>query len=245
MGLFNKWKDMFLGKESEGPKYKEIWDPLKKKVASPLSEYLASKVGTGVPGYQGSLAPNAVGAIDPTEFGQDAQNRYSEFMKLDAGDWFDKNIGQPETERFKSEMLPVIREGYAGSLRGSGRFRGEEAGINQFSKELLQKRGEVEMTLPQLQFGMASERFKAESEDKYRSYLTRVSEWEQKDIKIQREYKDWIKSLPEFNPVLDKALGFLGGPTGRDVLTWLDPGTEGIGKDLLKIMASMSTGTGG
>ena len=227
-------KDFLMGKKSKGVQTKEVYDPLKTAVASPLSEWLAQQAGKGVPRYTGDFAPNPIDAYEGQQFGQDAQNRYSEFMNLDAGSWFDKNIGQPETERFKEDLLPTIREGYAGSLRGSGRFSAEEAGINRFAKDLSQKRGEALLSINQAQFGMAAERFKLESGEKYKSFLSSATRWEQMDKSYQREYRDWTKSLPEYNPALQASLGFLSGPTGRDLLTWLDPGEEGMLKYIIK-----------
>jgi len=198
---------------------KEVWDPLKKAVSTPMSEFLASNIGKGLPRYEGKLYEG----LDPL-----AENRYSEFMGLDAGAWFDEYVGDPETKRFKEEMLPEIREGFAGSLRGSGRFRAEEAGISKFSESLAQQRGLAIPGISQQQWEMGVGRQAIE------------------DVGRQREYTDWLKSLPEFNPILDKALAFLAGPTGRDIITGIDPGKSGWLKDLagmaVDVAAAIATG---
>lgn len=204
--------------EGTGPSFqtKEIWDPLKKKVSTPLSSFLASGVGKGLPRYEGDLSTG----LDPM-----ASNRYSEFMGLDAGSWFDKAVGDPETKRFREELLPEITEGFAGSLRGSGRYRAEEAGIGRFSEALAQTRAQAIPQISGQQFGMGLEKAKFE------------------DVGKQREYADWLKSLPEMNPILDKAMSFLAGPTGRDVLSYVDPGQQGWLKDVLEMAISVIPGT--
>lgn len=169
---------------------KEVRDPALTAVANPLSSFLSSKIGQGVERYTGDLAPKDY--LDPR-----------------ANEYFDKYVGDPATKKFKEEFLPVIQEGYAGALRGSGRFRSEEDNINKFSTDLAGLRYQAN-----LDFG-----------DRY---------YKLQDTKIQREYADWFKSLPEMNPILDKALQFLSsGETGLTVFSGLDPGKKGWFGDLL------------
>lgn len=207
MGVFSGLKRAWYGDKPKIIK-EVVEDPYKTAISSPLSSYLARQVGQGLPRYTGDLqAP-----LDDA-----TMSRYSEFMGLSASDLFEEAIGGPETRRFKEELLPEIREGYAGSLRGSGRYRAEEAGINKFSESLVAERAKFIPGITQAQIEAGFK--KAEYED----------------IGKQREYTDWMKSLPEMNPVLDKALAFLAGPSGRDIIAGVDPGRTGWLKDLTQM----------
>ena len=203
----------FLGKDKGGGGggeggiiSKEFQDPLKYGVASPLSRFLAENVGKGLPKYEGDLYE----PLDPY-----TESKYSDFMKLDPGDWFEEAVGGPETKRFKEELLPEITEGYAGSLRGSGRYRAEEAGIGKFSEYLAGERARQIPAIAQAQFGMG---------------MTRSA---YQNVGKELEYKEWMRTLPETNPILDKALAFLSGPTGRDIAVATDPGQKSPWMDLL------------
>ena len=185
-----------------------ITDPVKGPVASQLSSYLQANVGKGIPRYEGELAQ----LIDPN-----LTNRYNEFLNLNANDMFDRDVAGPQTEAFKRDFLPVLQEGYAGSLRGSGRFRSEEDATNKFSQDLAGLRYTANKELPVAQMTMAQ------------------SYYAMQDTKVQREYENWWKSLPENNPILEKAMQFLGiaNPSGTNILTWLNPGSKGFIGDML------------
>lgn len=184
-----------------------VVDPTKQKVAHPLSTYLAGQVGKGATPYGGDLYAPMEDYLP--------KSSYSEFLSMKPSEWFEEAIATPEMKRFKEEMLPEIREGYAGSLRGSGRFRAEEAGIEDFSEYLTAKRTE---SIPQI----------ATQQLSYASALKA-----QRDADYTKQYKEWMRTLPEYNPNLDRALSFLGKPTGTDTMAWLDTGQEGWFADLL------------
>ena len=201
---------------------KTIVDPHKKAVSTPMSQYLASEIGKGLPKYEGDLS---------YKFSPEESRSYSDFLALDAGEWFDKAVGDPATKHFKEEMLPEITEGYAGALRGSGRYRAEEAGIGKFSEALAVQRYKAEREIPAQQFAMSLEYAKRQ------------------DIGFAREYNDWLKSLPQMNPALTQAMQYLQDTTGTGttVLTALDKGQKGGWTDLLKAGAHIAAAfiTGG
>lgn len=201
---------------------KTVTDTLKKGVATPMSEYLKSNIGKGLPHYEGTLS----GQVD-----QYGQNAYSKFMKMDAGDWYNKAVYEPSMKDYKRDVLPVIREGYAGNLRGSGRYSAEESGLNRFSESLAQGRYKAERDIPQLQFNMALNLAK------------------QRDVEYGRRYNDWMKSLPQANPVLGQALTFLNEQTssGTHILSAKDPGQKSAWGDLIKsgLMAAAMVSSGG
>lgn len=211
----------FSGKKAEIIT-KEVVDPHKKAVSTPMSQYLASEVGKGLPRYEGQTS---------YEFSPQEMRSYSDFLALDAGDWYQKAVADPAMKVFKEEILPEIREGYAGALRGSGRFSAEEAGINDFTEMLAKGRYQAEREIPAQQFAMASERKR------------------QMDIGYAREYNDWMKSLPQVNPALTQAMQYLqeSTSTGTTILSALNPGKEGGWKDLLKAGAHVAAAfiTGG
>lgn len=213
MGLF----DFLKGAKGKDPQIvtKPAVDPLKQAVASPLSSFLASRIGQGLPRYPGEFA-----SLDPG-----ARDRFNEFVDINASDYFQKNVAAPATKLYKEEFLPVIREGFAGSLRGSGRFRAEEAGINEFSEALSRTAAEFvpQLNLQQVQAGLSV--FAAD------------------DLRSQHEYQDWWASLPENNPVVSQGLQFLGNSTstGATTLAALDPGQKGWFGDLLQAGAMIGS----
>ena len=211
----------FSGKDAEIVT-KTVVDPQKKAVSTPMSQYLASEVGKGLPTYSGQLA---------YDFSPEESRSYSDFLALDAGDWYDKAVADPATKHFKEELLPEITEGFAGSLRGSGRYRAEEAGINEFSESLAIGRYKAEREIPAQQFAMATE------------YKTQM------DINFAREYNAWMKSLPQMNPALEQAMQYLqeSTSTGTTVLSALAPAQKGGWTDLLQAGAHVAAAfiTGG
>lgn len=184
---------------------KEVKDPLKEAVATPYSEYLKTQIGKGVPRYEG---------FKPWE-----TEAYESFAGMDPEEWFQGAVADPATKEFKEEMFPLITEGYAGSLRGSGRFKAEEAGISKFSEYLTGERYKAMRDIPKEQYAMASHRYQA-------------------------EYTDWLKSLPQYNPVLQQVATFLSKQTstGTTVLAGMDPGQEGWFADFLG-MVMQAAGT--
>lgn len=214
LGGAKKGVEGLLGWGAEDPsvKTKELRDPLKTAVSSPLSSYLASEVGQGLPRYEGDLSAD----LDP-----EALNRYNEFIGMDPEDWFKKSITDPTVSKFKEDFLPDLREGYAGALRGSGRFGAEEGAINKLGTDLGTMGAQMVPELYQKQFDMASQR-KA-----------------QKDADYKLEYNDWMKSLPQMNPALQSALQFLQGPTGVDTLAWMDPGQQGYIMDIVGMVSDV------
>lgn len=187
----------FKGKKAE-MKTQVVEDPYKIAVSSPLSSYLATQVGKGLPRYEDQL-------YEPMD-----TSAYSKFLSIEPGEWYTKAIQEP-TLKAAREEVPFIEEGWAGALRGSGRFRDVEDYWSDVSETLGEGRYQAELQIPQAQFGMAQ------------AYS------QQRTQQLQLEYIDWMKSLPEMNPTLDKALQFLAGPSGRDVITYQTAGKGGKG----------------
>lgn len=150
----------------------ETYDPLqaqKNAVASPLSKFLAAKVGTGIGQYP--TDPNYI-------------NRYNEFMKVDPVEYFGKNVAEPTYQMFNKYARPLIAEGYAGNLRGSGRYGAEEAGFVGVSEALTGAAAEFVPSFAKSQIETGQSEF-------------------------SRQYQNWYNSLPETNPVLSSAINFL------------------------------------
>ena len=191
---------------------KTFVDPLKQAVATPYSKFLAEKVGQGLPQYEGDLTP---------DMSQEGQNAYSNFMGMDAGEWFDKSIGDKATQDFQENILPGVEEGYAGALRGSGRYRDVEDYSNRFSQDLASTKSQAVLDITKAQVD------------------TGFKEWGVRQQQAAMEYESWYKTLPENNPMLDKALQFLseGTSTGTDVVTFLDPGKKGWLGDVISSVA--------
>lgn len=179
-----------------------VEDPYKIKVSNPLSNFLSSQVSKGLPGYTQSTGKSLSEPLDTK-----AYNTYQDFLGINPSEWYNKAVVAP-TMRDMKEQNNLISEGWAGSLRGSGRFRDVEDFTRDTSSRLAEGRYKAELEIPQAQFGMAQ------------SYS------EQRNKEKMLEYQDWFKSLPEMNPNLDRALQFLAGPSGRDVISYMDPGKK-------------------
>jgi len=201
------WLSEALGGKKGRVEEYTVADPIKEAVAAPLSNYLSSQTGKGLPKFED--APS----IDPN-----ATNRYNEFLSLNANDYFDKYVDQPQTKSFRENLLPTITEGYAGNLRGSGRFRTEEDAISKFEQDLSGLRYTANKELPQQQLEMASKYYDMQ----FKQY--------------EANYQNWWKSLPENNPVVQQALAFLSidNPSGKQTKVLETAPKEGIGKDIVK-----------
>ena len=174
-----------------------IEDKIKTGVSNPLSEFLSRNVGKGLPGYTESTGKSLYEPLDPQ-----AYNRYQEFISQDAGDWYDKAVYAPAMKAYKEETLPLLKEAHAGQLSSSRFDSALTESATDLSESLAQGRYQAELQVPQAQYGMAS------------SYADRITQQK------QLEYQDWMKSLPEYNPVLGQALQFLAGPSGMDYITY-------------------------
>lgn len=192
---------------------KTVEDPIKTAVSRPLSSFLSQRIGKGLPKFDGPLTAD----LDPQ-----SQSRYQEFISLDAPTFFEEKVAGPATKRFKEDFLPELRESFAGGLRGSGRIGSELQAINKFSSDLAEAQGQFEIALPKEQFALAS---------------TRKAQY---DADFAVAYNAWTRTLPEFNPVLEQSLKFLGVPSGFDTITALDPGKEGFISEAAKIIIAAS-----
>lgn len=216
--MANIFDKIFGAKRDPEIMTKEVVDPVKQAVASPLSAYLAGQVGKGITPYGGDLSAT----LD-----SEAESRYKEFLSMDANQFFKEKVAKPYTERFFEDVYPEIQEGYAGNLRGSGRFYGQEEALNKFSKGLAETEANLAVTLPQQQFDMATKYFQL------------------KDYEIQKKVEDYYKTQPQTNPALQAALQFLssGTSSGTTLLSALDPGknTSGLGDFLTLLVQGGAT----
>jgi hypothetical protein len=206
MGFFTREKPQILKEKIE--------DPLKQSVANPMSGYLSKRIGQGLPTYQGDLyAPMPTGT-------EENLNRY---LALDPTEFFETRIKAPAMETFKEDLLPVVREQFAGNLSGSGRFRTESEEIRKFSTDLAGVHAGIEMELPQKQLAAS------------------LSYKEARDRDYAMTYDAWMKTLPDLNPILQSAMAFLQDSTGTgtDWVTALDPGQEGW---FLRLVSSIFSG---
>lgn len=196
-GSMTKLPDWLGGKRimgKGGVELTEVVDPLKQAVASPLSAFLANQVGKGLPRYTETTGQPLTAELDPS-----AYSTYQNFLSVSPSEWYTKGVEEPTLKAMREE-IPLIEEGWAGGLRGSGRFRDVEDYMQDTATTLAEGRYQAELQIPQAQFEMAG---------KYKGM---------QDVDYAKNYADWYQSLPENNPVLGQAMSFLGGPTGTDVL---------------------------
>lgn len=187
-----------MAKKSGSLEVQVLQDPYKTKVSSPLSTWLSSEVGKGLPQYSGQL-------YEP--FDATAYNTYKQFLAINPEEWYKNAVEAPTMETVR-EQIPLIDEGWAGSLRGSGRFRDREDYLSDVGDTLAQGRYQALLDIPKQQFEMAS------------AYKT------MKDTDYAKEYTDWFASLPQNNPALNASLQFLQGSTGIDFATYYDQGEQ-------------------
>ena len=214
-------KSWFTGRKAE-QRIITVEDPIKTAVSNPLSSYLASQIGRGLPSYTQSTGKSLSEPLDTK-----AYNTYQDFLGINPSEWYNKAVVEP-TMRDMKEQNDLVSEGWAGSLRGSGRFRDVEDFTRDTSSRLAEGRYKAELEIPQAQFGMAQ------------SYS------EQRNKEKALEYTDWMKSLPEMNPNLDRALQFLAGPSGRDILAYQTsaqiPGAEKATGWLIQFVSALTQG---
>lgn len=161
-------------------------DPYKEAVASPLSKFLASQIGTGI-----------------GQFPVDEQliARYNDLMGLNASEYFDKNVAEPSYKLFNKYARPLITEGFAGNLRGSGRFGAEEAGFVELGEKLATTKAGFVPDFTQKQVTTGTDFFKT-------------------------MYENWYKSLPVNNPALAQAVGFLSSGSALSIMSSTETGTS-------------------
>lgn len=217
MGKSSWYNPFSWGREDPELKTKTIEDPYKTAVSSPLSEFLSSRIGTGLPRYEGPLSH---------KMGEAEESRYSEFIGMDPEAWFKSKVTDPTMEAWREDVAPVVAEGWAGSLRGSGRFRDVEESGADVAKGLGEIGGKA---IPEI----------------YGRQMDTIERYQKmKNVAYEREYADWYKSLPEMNPILGMSLNFLQGPTGRDVLSWVDPGKSGWFSDAIQMLFNIGISGG-
>jgi len=169
------------GKEEEQkPSYEQSsksYDPLqaeKNAVATPLSKFLSNNVGKGVGEF-------------PTD--PNYTNRYNEFMAQNPMEYFKTNVSDPAYAQFTKYAKPVIDEGYAGALRGSGRYGAQEAGYVGLGESLGNTAATFIPSFSQAQLSAGQTEF-------------------------SRQYQNWYQGLAENNPVLSQAINFIN--SGRN-----------------------------
>lgn len=209
MGLFSSIfgggkKDS--GSSNQQESMSRSYDPLqaeKNAVASPLSAFLAANVGKGIGEY-------------PTD--PNYTNRYNEYLSMNPSQYFQEKIASPATKRYKEDFLPLVQEGYAGSLRGSGRFGAEEAGINRFSEDLSMMEAEFVPSFAKSQIEVGQTEFK-------------------------RQYDNWFNGLAVNNPILGQAINFLNSGRNNVESSSYIAGESGGGiYDQLGVMGSQLLG---
>ena len=198
----------------------DVKDPKKGAVSTQLSRFLQNQIGTGVPRFTERDRGDKI----LSDFPEEGLNRATEFLSLDSDAFFDKFVKTPTIETFEEELLPLLREGFAGQLAGSGRIDAETEAARGLSRDLAFSRGEFGLRLPEAQFNIARA----------------IKQENDKEAILQ--YQDWLKSLPIFNPVLSQSIQFLNESTntGKTVLSFLDEGTEGVFGDVLNAIATIA-----
>lgn len=191
MGWFS---DLF---SKSKPSTTTITDPAKAAVSNPLSSYLASQVGTGTPDYTATTGKKLTYSL--ADVG--GESSYTDILSMNAGDWYTKAVQDPTLKAAK-EAASEVSEGWAGSLRGSGRF----SDVEDYWSDVTET----------LQTG----RYAAEKDIASFKYNTASNEVATKNAAALTEYNAWYQSLAQNNPALGQALQYLSGANGTDVLSY-------------------------
>lgn len=202
----NFFSDLFKSKDPEIIT-KTVTDPSKVAVNNPLSSFLANNVGAGLPRYPGEL-----GAELPQGGGASVSPFLSKTVDQLYGD-----ISNSARADFKNTYSDLL-EGSAGALSSSSRAYNDNTAVTNLSLGLADKRAALELGLPAAQLDAAS---KIQAINAQNNAL---------------QYQDWLKSLPEYNPILGNAISYLSNQTGTGttVLSALDPGKNAGIFDLIK-----------
>jgi hypothetical protein len=108
---------------------------------------------------------------------------------------------------FKNTYSDLL-ESSAGALSSSGRAYNDNTAVTNLSLGLADKRAGYEMSLPSAQEAITQQR------------------QTQMNLEANAQYQDWLKSLPEYNPNLDRAMTYLNDQTssGTTILSGLYSG---------------------
>lgn len=210
----NFFSDLFGGKKASIDT-KPVVDPSKTAVSNPLSAFLASDVGKGLPRYDGELTAGLP---------QGGGASVDPFLGKTVDQLYNP-IQENAVKTFKNNYSDLL-EGSAGALSSSSRAYNDNTALTNLNLGLADKRAALELGLPAAQYDIAS---------KIQAANTAAD---------QAKYQEWYKSLPENNPILEKALSYLNNTTstGTDILSALDPGTAGILGPLISAAATAIPG---
>ena len=192
---------------------KTIVDKQKAAVSKPLSKYLASRAealesGEGLRRYEGEVAQ----PVSP-----EAERVVTDFLGLSADELFRQQVGDPISKRFREDIFPELKEGYAGALRGSGRFRGEEEAGEEMLSFLAAERSKFVQQVPGQQFDVAEKLRQAQQQ-----VLSKRLEKFALDVDIDS------KEVSDIRGYLDQSTS-----TGTTVLSGLIQPTEGMTNALI------------
>lgn len=189
---------------------KEIIDPAKQAVSNPLSSFLTGNIGQGIPRYGKPIL---------TDLPQGGGASVNPFLSQTVDSLY-SGIRDSAVGQFKNTYSDLLEQS-AGGLSSSRRAYNDNTAVTNLSLGLADKRAALELGLPQAQLGVAT------------------SLKDSADKEANAQYQDWMKSLPEYNPILDKAINYLSNntSTGSTILSALDPGRESDIMGLFKAVA--------
>lgn len=200
--------------------YADILSPEQKKMIQDLATKIGSHIGGGVASYGGTTVPDQgpvmdqyMGSFDSPAFRKalsGASNWESDPAKVE--DYWQKSFYQPAMNRFKSDILPQIREteNARGTLLSGGRHRAEVGAASNLATNLEAKRADLLMS-ERMQSWIAQEsagdrQFQAQGQVQAGGLLERAMAKEP----LQEDYEQWQMRQPWANPWLNMAVGLAG-----------------------------------
>jgi len=168
-------------------------DPARKAVSDSLSSYITSNLGKGATAYTGDLT---------TSYDTDAMNRYSEFMSMDPTSWFKSAVTDPTIKEFTKTTLPEINESWAGYQSGSGRGYDQTTAMTDVAEALGTAGAKQIPSIYSTQLSMANQKATLDQANK------------------KALYTEWLRTQPEYSPVLEQAINYLGGSSGTQTYSY-------------------------
>jgi hypothetical protein len=192
------------------------------------------------------LFEQAEGALGTLLQGEPTTNIDEQYTQ----DYF-KGIYDESFDRLQTDILPLVEGAYAGNYWSSPRAGATAEAVTGFGQDMSSLLAELvyadQQSKLQLSESAADRQLAATGAagnlatqkqglqtgliqaGQQFGALPRILQQAQLDAK----YKDWLRTRPEYNPLLDKALGYLGTPGLTGVVT---PGQEGVLPGMLQAL---------
>jgi len=176
--------------------------PEQQALAYEIYKYLQPHIGEGAEPYTGEFV------AQPSPAEELGLRRLSEYLQeqwtpAKREELFQEIYAKPTIREVQEEILPLVREAYAGAgtYWGSPRARAEERVLSTLAAELARRRGEFELLAREMPLRQAQAAMQLGS-------LPRLLQ----QLELEKRYQEFIRTRPEVSPYLQAALAYIGTP---------------------------------